>query len=779
MNRTVSIRIRVFILVLLSCLSGGTSVLSSQWLKCDLPLGYGDNVMYLDVFFLPADPRLGWACSEDGRVVRTTDGGTSWQGTRVPGDPFLESIQFLTPQIGYTSGPGGIFKSTNGGISWFNISPNLDPTGDNPWGSYFLSTTEGVFLVGGCVAPPRFYRTVDGGASWTFFEANEIGTGLTDALLYRDGTGFAASSGLIWQTIDFGRTWSELASSGFRTWNEEITHFGQSFLVPSAGTDCNGSGQNTGEFRFSTNMGATWTRFRTPSTNYGAFLVGPRAGWGVGSDRQVYYTSDAGVTWDLRNCGIGAGESLDDIWMISDTLGFVVGTSIYRSNFNARPRLVAIAQGDLAYVCEGDSLVLNATPGLMRYSWNDGVTSPDRTVRSAGRFIVRAFDTLTCTTSADTITIRIYPTTRPLILDGAPGRTYCYGDSAMLRVTNGPYRAYRWSNGDTTDATVIYATATVTVTTIDTNGCSLQSKPFLADIRPLLQPEITASGKTTICLDDSVTLFAPRGMTSYRWNTGDDSPSITVKEAGDYYCDVIDTYGCPGRSNTIRVVVLNLRNQIDVLGADAGPGLAIPDHTVGELSCRDFVIRNRDTNRTLEIRRPFMVSNLRCGLPQGQFPLIIPPLESRSIRVCCSAQDTGLVSDTIVLPDTCRNVNVPVYSTGLTQTLTGTSRCAVPVSTTIFRAGSTFQIMTPFPNPASSTLELDVVRTGPGPDPALLIQDAVQREYGRVTHMQVEAEGGKVRYRFRVDVSALPTGPYVFLLNADGPAGAVSVSVLH
>ncbi|CAN5556847.1 hypothetical protein BH10BAC6_BH10BAC6_08530 [soil metagenome] len=734
--------------------------------------------MYLDVFFLPADPLYGWVCSEDGRVIRTTDGGTTWLGAQVEGRPFLESIQFLTPLVGYTSGPGGIFRSNNGGVSWFDVSPSI-PTGDNPWGSFFLTQNEGVYLVGGCKEPPRFYRTINGGASWSYFEANDIGTGLTDALLYRDGSGYAASSGVIWSTNDYGRTWNEFATSGFRTWNEELAHVGRSFLVPSAGSECFGGGLVTGEYRFSTDMGASWTRFRTPSTNYGTFLVSERAGWGVGSSRQVYYTSDAGQSWDLRVCGIDAESNLDDIWMISDTLGFVVGTEVYRSNFNARPRIVTIAQGDLLYVCEGDSVLLTSTPNLLRYKWTDGRIGPDRYASKAGRYIVSAFDTLTCTASADTITLRVYPTTTPLILNGLSGATYCFGDSAMLRVTNGPYRSFKWSTGDTTDAVVVRTSASVTVTAIDSNGCVLRSKPFVADIRPLFEPTIAATGKTTICLDDSVTLVAPRGKTSYLWSTGETSQSITVKSAGTYHCDIIDEYGCPGSSNNIVVVVLNLRNQIDVQEANLGPGLHLPDVVVGALTCRDLVIRNRDTNRPLVISRPFMVVNLRCSMPQGQFPIVIAPLETKTLRVCCSALDSGVVIDTIIVPDTCRDVPVPVYTIGRTETLTGTSRCNLPVSTTIIRAGSTYQIMAPYPNPATSIIEMEVLRIGNGDAPLLVVEDAVRRELLRVSSMEARVEGTATRYVFRVDVSMLPTGPYVFLLDANGPAGAVAVTVLH
>ncbi|MBI3258399.1 MAG: hypothetical protein HYZ54_02795 [Ignavibacteriae bacterium] len=100
----------LFLLVL-----GGLNPASAQWKKVNVSPPF-DNGYYLDVFFLPANPLYGWICGFNGYVLRTTDGGVSWQGNIVVRDGMLESINFVTPSIGFTSGPNGIFKSTDGGI---------------------------------------------------------------------------------------------------------------------------------------------------------------------------------------------------------------------------------------------------------------------------------------------------------------------------------------------------------------------------------------------------------------------------------------------------------------------------------------------------------------------------------------------------------------------------------------------------------------------------------------------------------------------------------------
>jgi photosystem II stability/assembly factor-like uncharacterized protein len=118
--------------------------LFAYWEKVEgIPDEYKDNV-YLDVFFLPDNPDLGWVCGFQSAVLRTTDGGETWQGARVPVNGMqLESIMFLNDTLGYASGPnsstteneGNVFKSTDGGETWFDISP--DDNNFTLWGFVF------------------------------------------------------------------------------------------------------------------------------------------------------------------------------------------------------------------------------------------------------------------------------------------------------------------------------------------------------------------------------------------------------------------------------------------------------------------------------------------------------------------------------------------------------------------------------------------------------------------------------------------------------------------
>ncbi len=303
-------------------------VVAQVWEDVPLPGQFAQGY-YLDVFFLPSNPQYGWACGYNGYVVRTTDGGRTWQGSIVPYNGrmggHLESVHFVDALNGYTSGPAGVFRSTDGGVTWADVTPPFPSEG--PWGCYFLSATAGIVLGGGCGGPQNFFRTTNGGQSWTLFQSNQPSSGLTDAILFADGTGYAVSSGLIWQTTDSGASWSVLASSGPAYWNEELTVRGSSFLIPWAGSNCSGQGAGGGG-RFTTDGGQSWRSYSTGVPMFGAYLHDGQRGWICGFARQVWYTSDAGQNWQYRGCGTRG--DLDDIWMIDDTTGFVVGQGIYR-----------------------------------------------------------------------------------------------------------------------------------------------------------------------------------------------------------------------------------------------------------------------------------------------------------------------------------------------------------------------------------------------------------------------------------------------------------------
>src|SRR5581483_7676541 len=70
------------------------------------------------------------------------------------------------------------------------------------------------------------------------------------------------------------------------------------------------------------------------------------------------------------------------------------------------------------------------------------------------------------------------------------------------------------------------------------------------------QPVITASGPTTFCDGNSVTLTAS-AANAWRWNTGSSRQSISVSSSGSYYVTVTDANGCTSPASSSVTVKAN------------------------------------------------------------------------------------------------------------------------------------------------------------------------------------------------------------------------------
>ncbi len=86
----------------------------------------GTNLQLRDVFFI--NENLGWVVGSQGKVLKTTDGGNSWQNISINTSVSLNSVWFVSSEIGFIAGSNGLaFKTIDGGTTWnsFNLGYNI------------------------------------------------------------------------------------------------------------------------------------------------------------------------------------------------------------------------------------------------------------------------------------------------------------------------------------------------------------------------------------------------------------------------------------------------------------------------------------------------------------------------------------------------------------------------------------------------------------------------------------------------------------------------------
>jgi len=124
-----------------------------------------DIALYNDFDFL--NDNSGYSVGENG-LLKTTDGGLNWSKIFIGGTAF-NSINYLDSSniiaFGYTD---RIIKSSNGGLSWFNINNQLGAT---IFSSQFFGSNHGII----CGDLGRVGMTTNGGINWTLqpFVASE------------------------------------------------------------------------------------------------------------------------------------------------------------------------------------------------------------------------------------------------------------------------------------------------------------------------------------------------------------------------------------------------------------------------------------------------------------------------------------------------------------------------------------------------------------------------------------------------------------------------------
>lgn len=441
-------------IVLLAC----TSIVATaqRWYPATLPAPYNAG-FYLDVYFLPSNPNYGWACDEsNGYVVRTTDGGRTWRGTQIQGvGCHLEYIQFLDTQVGYCSGPCGIFKSTDGGATW---SADLRPTVPNRpqiWGGWFRDANTGWFVGGGC-GTKVFLRTDDGGITFNRFESTAGGQGKPSDPLWQPDMPpnhvYAVAGGMMWRSVDDGFTWSPLHVTGpTRPWHEELARVGSTWLIPSCREpQCDPA--STNGLRFSPDDGATIRQFNTNAPLFGTYLLDANTGWAAGFNWNVWYTQDAGQNWQRRACGIPAGTDLDDIFMIDANRGWVAGGGA--GLYYLGPPSATVNKRDIAHIdrCIGREYL--DTILVTNINFTTATASATITGRDANQFrIVQDIPAAipTCTTV-------------PIVVAYSPTRRGPHIASLQISLLNPDTTVVVSLSGETRDRTATLTSDTITFT---------------------------------------------------------------------------------------------------------------------------------------------------------------------------------------------------------------------------------------------------------------------------------------------------------------------------
>ena len=231
-------------------------------------------------------------------LLRTTDGGTTWNYIKMIGFRDLSTPQVFSATEGWIMASDYnakyLRKTTNGGTTWQNMFTS-------PGAFYFMSATIG--WVTDYSSPSVLYKTTDSGATWvtvgnlpsTIYPQNASlkFTSATDGWLIASNGAYTTS--YVYATTDGGQNWSLKLTRPM----VNFTPFGILDILSN-----NEVWVTKRDSMFhTTDGGATWTATKHPNTTtqtysritslkFQSSTVGYAAVDGV-----IYKTTDGGVTW--------------------------------------------------------------------------------------------------------------------------------------------------------------------------------------------------------------------------------------------------------------------------------------------------------------------------------------------------------------------------------------------------------------------------------------------------------------------------------------------------
>ena len=125
---------------------------------------------------------------------------------------------------------------------------------------------------------------------------------------------------------------------------------------------------------------------------------------------------------------------------------------------------VIITPSGSTTLCAGQSVTLTAPTGTnYTYNWSNGATTQSIVVTTPGTYAVTVTENSFCNSTSPSIVVSVAPNQTPTVSASSANLTFCTGGSVTL--TSSSATSYLWSNGDTTQSTVITQSGNYYVTT--------------------------------------------------------------------------------------------------------------------------------------------------------------------------------------------------------------------------------------------------------------------------------------------------------------------------
>lgn len=270
-----------------------------------------------------ADSNTVFMAGDNGVISRSTDGGASWKSIQSGGTAVTHGFDSIDARAAWAGQDGGeIVYTTNGGVQWIRVSVRGFDVFGHLMAVAFANRSTG-WAAGGndqfSGSRGIISRSTDGGRSWrpqvlvpdfTFNGLEAINPQTAVAAGSFDFVG----GGLVARTTDGGATWQDVtpAADGYR----DVFFINQTtgWLVGS-------------NIYKTTNGGLTWAKiYGTDASELDAIsFSGPLNGWATGYNNLVLHTTDGGQTWVTQDVGAPPVTAITGVTAVDSNTARIAG----------------------------------------------------------------------------------------------------------------------------------------------------------------------------------------------------------------------------------------------------------------------------------------------------------------------------------------------------------------------------------------------------------------------------------------------------------------------
>ncbi len=246
--------------------------------------------------------------------------------------------------------------------------------------------------------------------------------------------------------------------------------------------------------------------------------------WQDGSTDSCYKVTEPGIYW------VEAYTDYD--CMVSDTIEITGGISF------------ELQYDSTLFICQGDSIELNAGEGFEEYFWNTGEEDSLIVVNSPGVYWVKVINSEGCE-GIDSVYVDNYPPVHSLLNSD----TLLCANSILILDAGPGFESYQWYDNSTEQTNIINEMGVYWVTVEDEHGC-LETDTVHVDLSPPVF--VTLGGDTSICAGNDFTLSPGSGFVEYLWQNGSTESFLEIINPGTFWVQVVDENGCSG-ADTVQV----------------------------------------------------------------------------------------------------------------------------------------------------------------------------------------------------------------------------------